>query len=287
MSTKKQTVSLYNGEVTVNFNPNARNRYSIGDHSPVGVTTVIGQTIHKEGLQLWAMHEALDYIKERGFFASEYEIGTIVPAGFSGMEPFYIIHSGHLEEASKAHTKKSDKGKDIGTQVHDWIEGFLNSLPNNYELDNIEFTTPNKDVEKPVQAFLSWYEKTRPKILGTEQIVYSRSLDYAGTFDGLFNIDGKIYLIDIKTSNKSRTAPLGIYDSNFIQLGAYSVAYTEETKKYASDLMVINVGKDGTLNTLSASDLGLSVEDCENSWKNTLELYRFINPLAKQIKERK
>lgn len=250
---QKKTVKLYDGKVTVEFSSLARNRYVILEdgHSPVGVTTIL-QSIAKPGLALWPMYEALEWLK---------------------------THKDDYEGAEKAYTIKSDKGKDVGTQVHTWVEAYL---------QRVAPKTVQPELLKPVKAFDGWFKENNPKVLATEQIIYSKQYDYAGTYDALLEISGKVVLCDVKTTNASRSAPLGIYPEYFLQLGGYALAHHEENPlEKIDDLMIIRVGKDGKLNTLRASELGFKIDYLEDTFKKLVELYKFMTPLAKQLSERK
>lgn len=246
-----KTVQLYDGSITIHFNDQARNRYTIEEtaKSPVGVTTVLAG-LAKPALMLWPMYEGITWLKAH-------------PEDFEGAEKAYLI--------------KSDKGKDTGTVIHAAIEAILTEKQPTIPLDAV----------KAVAAFKTWlHETTKP--LAVERIVYSKKYDVAGTYDCLLEIDGKVVLCDIKTTNSSRTAPLGIYAEHFLQLGAYSLAHHEENPmETIEDLMIIRVGKDGVLNTLRASELGLKVSDCEGSFLDVLGAYRFMTPLSKALSERK
>lgn len=253
-------VKLYDNTITINFNENARNRYIIEETggSPVGVTTVLG-VINKPALMTWPMNEALNYLKTK----------------FNSGNPIY---ANDFLEAAKAYLKKSDQGKNTGTDIHAALEAFLTG--NDYE------KTPN--TAKAIIAFEEWENKVHPKVLATEQIIYSKNYDFAGTYDALFEVDGKVVLVDFKTTNSSRFAPLGIYPEMFLQLGAYSAAHQEENPlEIIEDLMIIRVGKDGVLNTLRSSELGLSVQYCQDAFLSTLQTYKFLTPLTKQLKEKK
>ena len=258
-----KTVSLYNESLTLHFNNNARNRYIIEEmkHAPVGVTSVLGKVLAKPALMLWPMNEALKYTREQLVDEVSYTAGGINKI---------------LDEASKAYTKKSDKGKDVGSLIHAAIEAYL--------LDE-EQEVP-KDAQKPLESFKKWFEKLEPTVLDVERIIYSKNLDYAGTFDSLLEIDGKTVLCDVKSTNSSRSAPNGIYPEMFLQLGAYSYALHEEDKKAGiQDLMIIRVSKTGELNTLRASELGMSVRDCEDAWLHVLNTYKVMTPLTKRLEE--
>lgn len=255
----KKTVKLYDNSVTMHFSNQARNRYVIEETggSPVGVTTILSQ-LAKPGLALWPMYEALDWLKKN-------------PDDFRGAEKAYLI--------------KSDRGKDVGSQVHGLIESFLISAEKKQLLPPI-ISGVDPSVQKAYSAFHGWFMDTRPKILATEQIIYSKRFDYAGTYDCLLEIDGKVVLADVKTTNVSRIAPLGIYPEMFLQLGGYSLAHHEENpEQQIDDVMVIRVGKDGVLNTMRASELGFKLAYLEDTFEQLVQLYKFMTPLTKSLKE--
>lgn len=257
MSTKTK---LYDGAVTILFDNKARNRYLIeGDgRSPVGVTTILSKTLAKEALMTWPLNEALKFIKTN----------CEVDGGI------YQLTTKGLEEASKAYLRKSDTGKSTGTAIHASIEALLT---------NKSFTTP-PEAEKGVKSFVKWFNEHSISPMAVEQIVYSKKYDFCGTYDSMLDIDGKVTLVDIKSTNSSRSAPRGIYAEHFLQLGAYSLAHHEENPlERIERLMIVRVGKDGVLNTMTNDELGLSIEKCEKTFLSVLEAYRFMTPLAKEI----
>lgn len=254
-----KTVKLYNDTVTIFFNEKARNRYVVekDGHSPVGTTTVL-QILSKPALMTWPMYEAIEYLKKNG---------------------------DDWEGASKAYLKKSDKGKDTGTAIHAKIENFLKSITGESDRTPVSAT---EEIIKAWGAFHKWFTDSKAKPLAVENIVYSKKYDFAGTYDCLLEIDGKVVLCDIKTNNASRTAPLGVYSEHFLQLGAYSLAHHEENPmEVIEDLQIIRVGKDGVLNTLRASEVGLTVAACETAFAQLLSVYKVMTPLAKTLKEKK
>jgi len=264
-----ETTKMYNNSVTLHFNEHARNRYTIEEtkQSPVGVTSVLSAVLNKPALMLWPLNEAVKKLTP--------EIGQPLTEEL-------------LETAKKAYLVKGDKGKDTGTLIHAAVEAYLKGEPMDI--------TP--EIEKPLEAFGAWFDSVDPKVLSVEKVCYSRKYNYAGKFDAILEIDGQIVMVDWKSSNSSRTAPKGVYLENFMQLGAYNLAYREEkatrlkpgidfSKQYPTDLMVVRIGKDGVLNTLKASELNLTVKDCEDKFLEVLSLYRFITPNVKKISELK
>ena len=82
-----------------------------------------------------------------------------------------------------------NRSANIGTEGHNAIERFLSD---NIECDNI-----------PLKGFILWWEMLitnhSVKILGMEERM---TLPYCGgTYDLLLEIDGRIFLVDLKTSN--------------------------------------------------------------------------------------
>lgn len=254
MSQTKKTVRLYDNSVTIHFNPASRNRYMIEETqtSPVGVTTILSQLSKGEGLMLWPLYEGVEWLKK---------------------------HQGDWEGALKAYTIKSDSGKNTGSLVHSWIEQYL-------AVGAGVAPTPALEAQKACLAFVNWFEEVNPKVLATEFIIYSKKMDFAGTADALVEIDGKVVLVDVKTTNISRTAPLGIYPEMFLQLGGYALAHHEENpEQQIDDVMIVRAGKDGVLNTMRASDLGFKLTYLEDTFKQLVQVYKMISPLSKQLTE--
>lgn len=250
----KKTVALYDDTIHIEFSNNARNRYVILEtgSSPTGVTTMLSLLSKGEGLMLYPLYQGIEWLKK---------------------------HKDDWEGAAKAYTIKSDKGKNVGSEVHKLIEDFLT-------IGNV--LHPAGDASKPFVSFMDWFAATKPKVLATEQIIYSKEYDYAGTYDALLEIDGKVVLCDVKTTNNSRVAPHGIYPEMFLQLGAYAAAHKEEHPlEIIDDVMIIRVSKTGELNTLRASELGLKLDYLEDTFKHVVQAYKMIKPLQKILMEKK
>lgn len=294
-----KTFELYGGDVKLSFYEEGH-KYQVTVNgvtsTPVGATTIL-RVLNKPALMLWPMYEAIDWIKKN----CRLEI-------LGEPTQIYELNDDKLEQAAKAHVNKSDRGKDVGTQVHAWIERFLRGR--RVEEHTHQAVDIDQEIAKIGVAFQNWFLENNPKVLAVEQPVYSQQYDYAGTFDALLEIGGKKVLVDIKTSNVSRTAPLGIYAENFLQLGGYSLAHKEESTPILEvktspsistsstsasipstspvkidDLMVINAGKTGKLSTLRASEVGLSVAQCEDGFINCVELHNLMKDLSDKLKE--
>lgn len=271
---------MYNGTVEVKLDETqGKHQYQVTDSEKGlvnvtmrGVTDIKRTIIAKPGLMHWSKDEAIKWLKKLDRIPTEQD----------------------YEKASKAYLIKSDFGKDVGTEVHGAIE--------NYLVSDVT-TSVSQDARKSFNAFLDWYTNTNAKKIAVEQAVYSRSKGYCGKYDALLELDGKKVLVDFKTTNISPYALkkgkewTGLYPEDFMQLGFYSKAYNEgEARelpiekeyvdeeganvkeygesdcKFIDDLMLINCTKDGKLITLTASEIGWSVEDCENLAMNALDI---------------
>lgn len=257
---------LYNGLYKMVHNPNARGRaprYKVNDElKPKGVTTILGQTLAKD-LMDWAVSCAVDYLR------------TKLP----------VVTDADLKQASDAYKWKRDSGASTGTEAHAMVENYLKGVT------HIGGNTP--EAENAFRAFVEWYENITPTVINVEEVIYSQQHEFAGTYDCMLEIDGKVVLCDLKTTNASRKAPNGVYAENFIQLGAYALAH-EEQRVYEEqnggsklrkidDLMVISAKKDGKMDIVSASDLSLSVDECGEMFKNVINVFGFLRDTTAQL----
>ena len=101
-----------------------------------------------------------------------------------------------------------NRAAERGTAVHEAYEMFLDCGMAEIPPDYLGFLT----------AFKTWVSDTGLKPLCVESRVYHKLLNYAGTVDLLCSIDGRLVLVDYKTS---ATALPKLYR---VQLEAYSQA---------------------------------------------------------------
>lgn len=262
--------TMYGGNVNLVHNPDAKGsspRYKIMDGTtivakPKGVTTILGQTLAKD-LIGWAVGCAIEYLKDK------------VP----------VITEADLKEAAKAYTKKRDSGASTGTEAHAMVEHYL--------MGQGQHANPSVEAQNAFNAFVEWFEMQQPEVINVEEVIYSQNLQYAGTYDCMLRIDGKVVLCDLKTTNSSKRAPKGVYAENFIQLGAYALAHEEQRKYEESnggttlekidDLMVISAKKNGVMDIVSASDFDLSVEECGKLFESVVGVHKFLATTTKSL----
>lgn len=264
MASEKITKAIYGDKYIIVHDPNAKGRaprYIVKatadevEIKPPGVTTILGQTLSKDLVQ-WAVDCAIDHLKVK------------LPKK---------ITTADLAEASKAYATKRDKGASTGTEAHALVEKYLKGKE-----PVIEEAT--QEAQNSFLAFLDWFTKVNPEVLGVEQVVYSEMLGYAGTFDCMLRINGKNYLCDLKTTNASRRAPRGVYPEMFFQLGAYYTAHLEQRIYEVNEaggtelpgidgLMVISAKKDGILDIVTNEDVGLSIYECAETFAFVMGIY--------------
>jgi len=84
-----------------------------------------------------------------------------------------------------------------------------------------------------LMAFRNWLDETKPKLVHSEMPVFNEKEYYAGTLDRIYEIEGELWIIDLKTSQN-------IYPSHEIQLAAYAHCDLPYTKPFK--LAVLQLG---------------------------------------------
>lgn len=204
---------MYGGEVELNFE-SVRHIYTYNGEKVPGVTTITG-VINKPFLVGWASNMAADFV------ASNLEAGKV----YDEMELINII-----DGARKAHYMKKKSAGDVGTLVHNFLEQYITGQNPS--------TLVHEEARKAADRFMSWVNVNKVKFRLNEQQIYSRKHGYAGTLDFVCEIDGKLWLGDIKTSNRIYKVEYGA------QMAAYRMARNEEfpDEKYEGCILV-RVGK--------------------------------------------
>jgi hypothetical protein len=261
---------LYNGLVDMVHNPNAKGsspRYKVVFNDvltkPKGVTTIMGKVIAKD-LMGWALSCATEYLQ------------TKLP----------VVTEEDLKVAEKAYTLKRDAGANTGTEAHALVEQYLKG-------ETVGLSDASAEAANAYNAFVAWFTDVAPKVINVEEVIYSVSGQFAGTYDCMLEVDGLVYLCDLKTTNASKRAPNGVYAENFVQLGAYATAHEEQrafeeanggTNLVKIDgLMVISAKKNGKLDIVTEQDLGLSVQECGDMFRRVNDIFNFMAFTTKQL----
>jgi hypothetical protein len=205
-----------------------------------GVTTIL-RVLAKPALIQWSADEACKYVQ----------------TNLTNIEQLDTV----LKEARLAHRKKKEKAGDIGTEAHKLIENWIKG-------ERPLVLDKKTQVGKMVHNFVDWAIENKVEFIESEKRLYSQKHWYAGTVDLVFEMDGKRYIGDIKTSS-------GIYQEAFYQMGGYEIALDEMGFGKVDGYLVINLKKDGTMD-LKVSD---NREINKQAFLHCLELYKIINSL--------
>ena len=84
---------------------------------------------------------------------------------------------------------------------------------------------------------MEWMQEHKVRWLKTESKVYSRQYMFAGTMDGLAEVDGELCIVDWKSSNHLRTEYL-------YQTSAYQQAIQEEFGDPVAARWILRLGKE-------------------------------------------
>jgi len=120
-----------------------------------------------------------------------------------------------IDHLKGAPWRARDKGGALGTLLHTAIEAHTLGLP-----------LPDLDAENGqpmMDAYLAWAEKARPVWALSEATVCSKNHGYAGTMDGIIEVNGRTLAVDLKTSKPGRQGH-GLYPEIALQLAAYTAA---------------------------------------------------------------
>lgn len=213
---------LYSGQVELDFDER-KHAYRVTDGGETfdvpGVTQVLG-IIDKSGpLTQWAANSTIEALR-----------GLIEPDKPHTKEQLETAY----QSARFNFRKVKQKACDVGTTVHAWIEAYIKSV---YEKAPEPELPSDEAAMKSCWAASEWLRTHDFTPLATEQRIYSRKYKYAGTMDFPALVDGRLAVIDWKTSK-------AIYPEYAIQLAAYAQAYTEMGGALVSDLYLVRIGKD-------------------------------------------
>jgi hypothetical protein len=133
------------------------------------------------------------------------------------------------------------KAAEEGTQVHELCEAYLNGEELKF-LDDKGRPQHNPDVWQMFLRFVEFWELFKPTLIETEVHLFSDILKVAGTCDLIVEINGEIWLLDLKTSNQLQltyelqTAVYGqCYEECFgKKIDRYGILWLKSSKRKAA-----------------------------------------------------
>lgn len=202
-----QESTLYKGKIEIKFFPKSH-QYWVNGVRKTGVTTILGMYDKSAALVSWATELYRDFLLDIGISK---------------------LTEDHIFEGCNLHNVKKEEAASIGTEVHDWIEAHIKG-----EKPTMSET---REAQIGVNAFLDWVSENKVKFISSERVVYSKTYDFIGKMDIEAKVNGKLCLIDIKTSN-------GIYNTYNMQCAAYVRADEEERKIKYQGRWIIRLAKE-------------------------------------------
>lgn len=94
-------------------------------------------------------------------------------------------------------------------------------------------------LKQPLAEFIKWQTANDFKLVEAEHIVWSENYRFAGTLDCICYKNGKLYLVDFKSSK-------AIYDDFLMQISAYRVGYEERSGREIQGLGILRLPKNET-----------------------------------------
>jgi len=163
--------------------PSGGYRNKAGERVP-GVTTIIGRFKDSGGLLYWAF--------EQGKAAERGEIERLYD--------------------------KRDAAAESGTLAHEMVEAHIKGEKFEPPFGTLDSTI--EEANAAFDAYLNWEQTTRLNIVEQEMPLVSEAHHYGGCPDAIGEVNGRLCLVDWKTSN-------GIYPDYLIQLAAYKTLWEE------------------------------------------------------------
>jgi len=129
----------------------------------------------------------------------------------------------HFEEWLKNMGRSADyivkKAAEDGTKVHEMVEKYLNGEELRF-LDKNDVPRYSTDIWQMFLRFVEFWETHKPTLIETEVHLFSDELKIAGTCDLIVEMNGELWLLDLKTSNQLQT----VYE---LQTAVYGQCYEE------------------------------------------------------------
>lgn len=221
MPAEKETLNLYGGKYQVNFWPNSHRYQLVGEKSfLISVTAATGMKDKSQQLIKWALGLSRDRLIE------------LLQKGQS-------ITLQEVLDSHMLHEQAKEKALSIGDMVHQFAEEFGRAKVEGTSLPTVNPSWP-EEVTNGVIGFLDWVKSHNVRFIQVERMVFSPTYGFVGRFDAVAEVDGKVSIIDYKTSK-------GIYSEYLYQIAGYWIAVSEEDGIAPEQCVVIRFDKEGTI----------------------------------------
>jgi len=168
------------------------------------------------------------------------------------------------------------KAADEGNQVHEAAENYLKGEKIKWINDN-GYSNYSLEVWKMILRFHDFWSTYKPTLIESEIHLFSDLYHYAGTCDLVVEINGEIWILDIKTSNSLHTS----YE---LQVAAYAQAWNENFKEKINrtGILWLKSSKRGEdKNNKKIQGRGWELFESDRSIEDNFELFKSIHNLYK------
>jgi hypothetical protein len=166
--------------------------------------------------------------------------------------------------------EKSEKGKLIGTQIHEAIEAYV--LKQEVKVD----TEHAEEVSNALKSFMQ-FRKDHPEIIleWSEEMLTSETHKFNGTMDCKAIRDGVPVILDWKTGEAKKKDAPEIYPEYRYQVSAYVKAFNEVHSTDITTAIIVSMAKDKE--AYSLYEMGKDeIEDCFNkAFLPALSIYNY------------
>jgi genome maintenance exonuclease 1 len=132
------------------------------------------------------------------------------------------------EEANKISTKAANRG----TKVHKICEDYINN-----EISEMKMSMMMPDLKEMFFKIKPIIDEKLGDVYSQEQALYSHKLKIAGRVDLIGMWNGKLAVIDFKTSTKQKEE--SYIQNYFMQCTAYALMFSELTGMWIDDIVVL------------------------------------------------
>lgn len=165
----------------------------------------------------------------------------------------------------------ASKAADEGTQVHELVERYLNGEELKF-LNEREQPIYNPEIWKMFLNFVDFWELYKPTLIEAEVHLFSDKLKIAGTCDIVCEIEGEIWILDLKTSNQ-------ITQTYEIQTSLYKECYEEcfQKKVAKTGVLWVKAGSRGPDKTgKKIKGRGWELIEASRSHSKNMEIYKAL-----------
>ncbi len=228
-----QVIKYHDGqEVELNFDKKLH-AYRV-DGKPVASATKVLSVISKPALIPWALKQGSEWL-ERNLFIDDDEDEKTKPFKYTSRLGLTQIIKG----VKSAYRGSSGNALETGSTAHQWIEDALTifmSSEGSFGDDNLPDLPDDADACNSIEAFEAWVGDNDIDFLSSEEKIYSRQDNYAGTLDCAAYVNGSLCIIDWKTSK-------GIYPEYHLQNAAYAQAWEDIHGRQVEQTLVLRLDK--------------------------------------------